>query len=233
MKKKLCLMALTLILGVNVNAQQLLSPSYGFSKKKTSYVTLENGVEIKGTVSNIKYKKGLIKQIKIEDGTGTKHKLKPNAVKFMYVYPSGLDQIRKALDVTSNVQKWNNEKLDQDILNQGYVYFETVNVKIKKKTRPMLMQLLNPTFSKKVKIYDDPFAKKTMALGVAGVNIVGGNAKSYYVKLDSDPAAYKLEKKRYKKEFAILWNKCSALTKTTNIDWSDLAKHVIEYTECE
>ncbi len=233
MKRKLFLAVLMLVLGIGLNAQQLLSPSYGFSKKKTSYVTLENGTEIKGTLTDIDYKKGLIKLIKIEDGTGTKHKLKPSSVKFMYLPPSGLDKLSNAMDFATDAQKWNNEKLNQDFLNQGYVYFETVNVKIKKKTAPMLMQLLNPTFSKKVKVYHDPFAKETASIGVAGVKAVGGNAKSYYIMLDSDPAAYKIEKKKYKKEFKALWDKCSNLTQITDVKWNDLVDHVIKYTECK
>jgi len=233
MKRKLFLAVLMLVLGIGLNAQQLLSPSYGFSKKKTSYVTLENGTEIKGTLTDIDYKKGLIKLIKIEDGTGTKHKLKPSSVKFMYLPPSGLDKLSNVMDFATDAQKWNNEKLNQDFLNQGYVYFETVNVKIKKKTAPMLMQLLNPTFSKKVKVYHDPFAKETASIGVAGVKAVGGNAKSYYIMLDSDPAAYKIEKKKYKKEFKALWDKCSNLTQITDVKWNDLVDHVIKYTECK
>jgi len=233
MKKELFLTVVTLVFGINLHAQQLLSPSFSFSKKKTSYVTLENGNEIKGTLTGIKYKKGLIKLISIEDGTGTKHKLKPSSVKFMYLPPSGLDKLSKAMDFGSDIQKWNNEKLNQDFLNQGYVYFETVNVKIKKKTAPMLMQLLNPTFSKKVKIYHDPVAKETASVGVGGVKVAGGIAKSYYIKLDSDPAAYKIEKKRYKKEFKPLWNKCNSLAAVSDINWKDLVDHVIKYTECE
>lgn len=233
MKKKLTLVALTLILALSANAQELLSPSKVFSHKKTSYVTLENGVEIKGTLTDIDRKKGLIKLIKIEDGTGTIHKLKPNSVKFMYLSPSGLDKLSKAIDFATDAKKWTNEKLNQDFLSQGYVYFETVNVKIKKKTTPMLMQLLNPDFSKIVKVYHDPYAKETASLGIAGIKVVGGIAKSYYIMLDSDPAAYKMEKSKYKKEFPALWNKCSNLSKTTDINWNELTKHIIQYTECK
>ncbi|MDH5398859.1 MAG: hypothetical protein OEX02_11975 [Cyclobacteriaceae bacterium] len=231
--KKLTVIVFVFTIISNLSAQQLLSPSFRFSKKDISYVTLENGTEVKGTLNDIDRKKGLIKLIKIEDGTGTVHKLKPGAVKYMYAMPSGFDKAMKAVNFLTDAQKWNNEKLSQDLLDQGYVYFETVNVKIKKKTMPMMMQLLNPTFSKSVKVYHDPFAKETVGVGVGGVTVAGGLAKSYYMMLDSDNAAYKIEKKQYKKSFPALWDKCSSLSQQSDINWNEFTDHVIGYTECD
>ena len=98
----------------------------------------------------------------------------------------------------------------------------------------MLMQLLNPTFSSKVKVYHDPLAKHTTSLGVGGVTVAGGNAKSYYVQAGSDEAAYRLKKNRYKKEFVPMWDDCKTVTdKYTQIRWTDLTQHILDYTECE
>jgi len=217
-----------------IYSQTLLTPSNSFSHKKTSYVTLADGTEIKGTIQDINYKDGLIKFVKIKDGSDVKHKLKAAEVKEMYLMPSGLDKYVKAMDLASDASKWNDEKLDQDFLNQGYVYFITTPVKIKKKAQPLLMQLLNPSFSKKVKIYNDPFAKESMSASVGGVKVAGGNAKSYFIQVGDDQAAYKVEKKKYKKEFIPLWNKCGALiSKYTEIKWSELTQHALEYSTCE
>lgn len=231
--KKVILLGLIFITSVSVNAQQLLSPTSSFSKKKTSFVTLNTGVEIKGSLEDLDYKKGLIKSIAVKDGAGVKHKLKPSSVKFMYLSPSLIAKIDKAADMLTDSQKWNDEKIDQDLINQGYVYFETTNVKIKKKTRPLLMQLLNPTFSKGVSVYYNPFAKETASLGVGGIKVVGGNEKSYYIQLENDPAAYLLEKKDYKKQFVALWKKCPELAKKSSVNWSDLNKDIIKYSNCK
>lgn len=224
---------MVIALVTNLQAQQLLSPSFTFSKNKTSYITLNDGTEIKGIVKDIDRKKGLINLIKIEDEAGTKHKFNPTQVKHMYLMPSGFDKLSRAIDLASDAQKWNNEKLNQDFLNQGYVYFETVNVKIKKKALPMLMQLLNPTFSKSVKVYHDPFAKESASVGIGGVKLAGGLAKSYYFMLDTDEAAYKLEKKDYKKVFVEVWKPCASLSQLAIIAWKDFTDHVIKYTECK
>lgn len=233
MIKKHFFIILMVVFFTKGEAQQLLSPSYNYSHKKTAYISLIDGKEIKGTLKDIDRKKGLIKFVKIEDGNGQKHKLKAASIKDMYLPPSGLDKLGKALDFLLDVQKWNDEKLDQDLLNQGYVYFENTNVKIKKKEMTLLMQLLNPSFSKKVKVYHDPLAKETMSVGVGSVTVAGGKAKSYFLKVGDD-AAYKLEKKRYKKEFVPLWKKCDAVVKKyTEIKWNELTQHIIDYTECE
>lgn len=233
MKKEVLIFLTLFLCAIGAQSQQLLSPSFGFSKKKTSYITLADGTELNGTIKDIDRDKGLIKYIKIKDGAGKKHKLKSEEIKFMYLPPSGFDKLQKATDFLSDANKWNDEKLNQDFISQGYIYFELADVKIKKKNKKLLMQLLNPGFSKVVKIYHDPYAKETMAVGVGGVKLAGGNAKSYYVSKENNPA-FKLKKKDYKKEFMPLWNSCKKLISDfKDQKWNNLVKHVITYSECK
>lgn len=232
MYKKYFIFIIAVVFVSNIAAQQLVSPSFSFSHKKTSHITLTDGTEIQGILKDIDRKDGLIKFVKINDNSGTKHKLKAESIKFMYLPPSGLDNLNKKLDFLTDAQKWNDEKLDQDLLNQGYAYFENTQVKIKKKEFTLLMQLLNPGFSKKVKVYHDPLAKKTASVGVGGLTVAGGLAKSYYLKTDEGPASI-YEKKDYKKEFNTLWNKCNkVVSKYTDIKWSELVNHIVDFTEC-
>ncbi|MFT3739299.1 MAG: hypothetical protein QM786_11115 [Breznakibacter sp.] len=222
-----------LVFAIYCNAQQLLSPSFTFSHNKTAYVTLNDGTELKGTLKDIDRKKGLIKFVNLEDGTGKKHKLKPETIKYMYLPPSGVDKLSKAASFLTDMQKWNNEKMDQDLLNQGYVYFENTKVKIKKKEFTLLMQLLNPSFSRVVKVYHDPLAKSTASIGAGPVTLAGGDAKSYYIKIGED-AAFLVEKKNYKKEFVPLWKSCANVKeKYPEVKWTQLADHIITYTECK
>ncbi len=44
------------------------------------------------------------------------------------------------------------------------------------------MQLVNPRFSKVISVYSDPFAKETSSIGIGGLKLAGGIAKSYYLK---------------------------------------------------
>lgn len=229
---KKTLLLLMFVACCTVNAQDLVSPSYGFSHSKTAYITLADGTEISGIIKDIDREKGLIEYIKLQDAAGKKHKLKPEDIKFMYLPPSGLDNLGKKLDFISDFQKWNDSSLNQEYIKEGYAYFETAPVKIKKKESKLLMQLLNPAFSKEFKIYCDPYAKETASLGVGGVKFVGGDAKSYYV-AKKDTPAFLLKKKEYKKEFAPLWGSCEKLISATpEPKWTDLTKHAITYSEC-
>lgn len=233
MTRNLIIISLLIFTFIETSAQQLLSPSYSYSKKKTSYITLTDGTEIQGTIRDIDREKGLIKFIKIKDGSGKKHKLKPESVKFMYLPQTAHDKYVKAIDILNNVQKWSDETLNQDILNQGYVYFELADVKIKKKNKKLLMQLLNPGFSKQVKVYHDPYASETMSAGIGSITIVGGKEKSYYIAKGNNPA-YKLKKKNYKKEFLPLWNSCeNVISDYPDQKWSNLTKHIITFSECK
>ncbi len=233
MLKKHLLIVFMVVGLFKMNAQELLSPSLSFSHKKISYITLKDGTELKGNIKDIDRKKGLIKYVKLKDADGKKHKMNAEDIAHMYLPPSGIDNLAKKLDFLHDAQKWTDEKLDQDLLTTGYVYFENSDVKIKKKTRELLMQLLNPTYSGKVKIYHDPLAKETMGLGIGGIKVAGGHAKSYFLKIGKD-VAYKVKKKNYKDEFKPLWKKCKAVRKNNpKVKWSELTKHVMEYTECE
>lgn len=215
-----------------VQKEMLLTPSTTFSHKKLSYITLLDGTELKGNITDLDREKGLIEQVKIKDGNGKKHKLKPDDIKHMYLPPSGLTKLSKAVDIAYNAKKWNNQRLNQDLINQGYAYFEQTDVKIKKKTEMLLVQLLNPSFSGKICVYHDPKAKSTASIGVAGVNAAGGIAKSYYLKKDSDTAAYKLTKKDYQKQFSMFWSDNKSIAEAyPDGKWRDLTDHIHLYNE--
>jgi len=228
----LLLLLSTFIFGA-LNAQRLLSPSLSFSHKKTAYITLTDGTEIQGNIKDIDRKKGLIKFIKIKDGKGTKHKLDADQIQHMYLPPSGLDKLGKIQEMMFDADNWDSENLNKDYIMQGLVFFELSDVKIKKKNRKLLMQLLNPEFSKEVKIYHDPFASETMSLGIGPIKAVGGDAKSYYLKKGND-AAYKVKKKNYRDEFKPMFQSCDSMIKEyKKPSWSDLVEHIIAFSNCQ
>ena len=231
MKKQIVIIALLLFTMASY-AQELLSPAFTFSHKKTSYVTLLDETEIQGTIKDIDRKKGLIKYVNIKDGSGKKHKLKSEEIKFMYLMPSGLDKLGTKMNFLKDIKKWGDDKLNSDFLSIGYVYFELADVKVNKKNLKLQMQLLNPGFSKAVKIYHDPFAKETTSLKVGGFKVAGGIAKSYYVAKGNQPA-YRFYKKDYRKAFTPMWKSCKKVERAhKNKHWADLVKHVITFTEC-
>lgn len=236
MTKIFSLFSALLLCGFAARSQSFLPGVDMFSHKKTSYLTLTDGTKVEGEIDDIDRKKGLLKSVTINPtGGGKKKTYKAEAIQNMYLPPSGLDKAMKADDFLKDATQWQTVDLDKDILGRGYVYFEQVSVQIsKKKVQNLMMQLVNPSFSSKVKAYYDPLADESIGIGIAGINVAGGLAKSYYLKKGNE-TAYLLRKKQYDDDFATLFGDCKALiTKVgKNPAWADLAKHVYEYAQCK
>ena len=211
--------------------QEFLQPSDAFSHKEITYINLADGTELQGTIDDIDRKKGLIEEIVIKDGNGKKIKLKPEDVKSMYLMPTKMNKLTKMMESFHEVNNYSDKRLNNNLMGQGYVYFENVPVMMKKKRTTMLMQLLNPDFSSTIKIYHDPYAKETTSLGFGGISVAGGIDKSYYISKDAE-VAYKIEKSDYKDKFMPIFQSCTAVVDKykSDISWRDLEKHVYEYS---
>ena len=224
-------------LSLGIFAQDFLTPSDVFSKKKESFITLVDGTELVGYVDDIDRKKGLIEQITIELKENKKEmKLKPAQVKHMYLVPSGFDKFSKSYDKLNDITKWeNDESAHAKHIKEGYVYFETTDVMIKKDKKTLLLQLLNPGFAAKIKVYYDPYAGETASVGFGGFTVAGGDAKSYYFK-KGDNVAFRMHKKNYDEEWTNLYGDCKQLDIEfkNKMGWSMVEKHLFYYdTKCE
>lgn len=216
-----------------INAQDFLDGSFTFSNKKESYITLKDGKEIVGFIDDIDRKKGLIEEIVIKDQNKKKIVLKPDEVSHMYIAPSGFDKLREIDKKINDATEWSKDQsMHNEFVKKGYVFFETTEVMIKKKKMTLLLQLLNPGFANKIKVFFDPYASETMAVGFGGITVAGGDAKSYYFK-KGDSVAFKLQKKNYEEEFENLYGDCPELKKefTKKLGWSNVEKHVYFYSE--
>lgn len=234
--KKLLFTAVIATLSLSATAQSFSVPLDGFSKKKTSYLHMEDGSTSEGLLGGFKRAKGQIETVKMQNEGGKKIKIDPIKIKFMYIPPNNLAKLGAGLDKAFDVNKWDAPSgMNTELMGKGYVYFEKVTTQIKKKkTEDLMLQMLNVPFSSKIKVFYDPFAKETMGLSVAGVNVAGGLDKSYYVIKDgSSEPAYKLEKKDYKEQFATLFGDSEEfMTKYgDDIKWSNLEMHIYEYTQ--
>ena len=233
--KLFLLIGFVLSTAITVSAQKLLPAYHRFSKKKISHVFLLDGTEIKGNIKDIDRKKGLIKEIKIKDLDGKKHKFKAAEISHMYLYPTGFSKFAASYSFLQDATKWDNETYSQGLFGDGYVLFEQSEVYLKKnkgKKKTLLLQLLNPSFSSKIKIYTDPYAGETASLGFAGVKVAGGIAKSYYVK-KGDDIAYRLKKKKYKNQYQDLYKGCDKLVNMKSPKWSKFEQNVFDYSNCD
>ncbi|MCF6361547.1 MAG: hypothetical protein L3J29_12400 [Cyclobacteriaceae bacterium] len=232
--KKSLLLTLVIALIVSPSWAQSFVPGFtSFSGKKTTYITLEDGTTLEGRLKSLKFKKGLIEELKIKDLNDKKIKIDPEDIKFMYVPPSGLQKLSNRLEAVSDLKKLQDGELTTQYLDDGYMYMEKSKVRVKaKKTGSYMMQLVNPSYSGKIKIYNDPKAKEGASIGVAGMKVAGGLEKSYYMKKKGEDVAIKITKKEYKKEMAEIFAECPELLKKygENPNWSEFEMFIYDYS---
>lgn len=236
MKSKLLTLAIAFLMVIGVNAQdemRFTSPVVGFSKKKTAYIFKTDGSKVTCNIKSLKWTKGLIDEIKISDLDGEKIKISPEDISHMYAPPSGAQKLGNAIDFGLNATQWENSDLDQELLGEKLVYFESTQMKVKKKTLQVMGQVLNPTYCKNIRVYSDPFAKESMGVGVGGVTVAGGLDKSYYIKKAGEASGYKLEKKNYSEEFKLIFSDAPKLIEKYGDapKWSEFETHVWEYAQ--
>lgn len=205
------LFALSLLVGQSAMAQNFLEPTESFSIKKTAYITLKNGKEVEGQFRNVKTKKGLFLKVYIRTDKEKKMEIEADDIQHMYLPASGWDKMAKALDMDAT--KWDDDSsLNQELVKDGYAYFESVKVMVKKKKRVALMQLLNPAYASKVRVFHNPWASESASLGIGGIKVAGGDSKSFYVQVGKK-TAFLLKKKDYSDKFKSMFGDCKEFMK--------------------
>lgn len=210
--------------------------SDGFSKKKTSYITLNDGTELEGKIKKLKRAKMLFKEIHLELENGKKKVMSAEDIKSMYLPQSGFDKLGKTMNSVYDVTEWDSSDLNQEHLKEGYAYFEATEVYYKKKkTKVLLLQLLNPAFPGVVKVFHDPLAGESGGLGIGGLQVTESSDKSYFIKVGGD-VAFKLKKKKYDDEAENVFRKCPDFYKSIkkSLKWKEFPEKLMEYSkECQ
>lgn len=232
---RILIIVMTILLGMSIqmSAQSFLNGAEMFSHKKEAYLTLTTGEDIVGVVSRVRTKKGLIKQIDLVLADGENVTYMPEQVSHMYLAPSGFDKLSNELDKVYTRTRWKEDhSAHAEHIKAGYVYFETTEVMIKKKKMTLLLQLVNPGFANGIKVYFDPFAAQTGGLEMQGVQMTGGEDKSFYFRKD-DGIAERVKSKNYKEIFPVYFGDCEAIETAYpgRKKWHEVEKHVFIYSE--
>ncbi|MBK6526049.1 MAG: hypothetical protein IPG07_11200 [Crocinitomicaceae bacterium] len=121
----------------------------------------------------------------------------------MYLPTSALNKLATASDFIDDPSKWGTTDLDKTLLGEKLTYFEATSCLIKKKTFNFMMQVLNPTFCGKMRVYGDPLREESLT----------GEEKSYYIKKNGETSARLLERSNYEAEFKIFLQIVQLLSK--------------------
>ena len=205
-----------------------------FSHSKIAYVQLNDGTMMEGEIDDIDRKKGLIEAIVMRSKSNKKAQLFPDDIKTMYLPATAMTKLDNRISTTTNVRKSRNSAINLETINKGYAYFEQSVVVLKKETSTLLLQVVNPSFCQKIRVYHDALAGQSVSVGVGFMTVAGGLDKSYFVKVGNEPA-FKLRKADYEDEFPNLFANCPAFSQKyankRDRVWRDFAQHVAEYTE--
>ena len=217
----LCLFALG-----GVFAQQFIEPvEYPMSKE--CYLTLKNGVETKCVFKSAMSSNGM-KSMTIIDENGVKIKYKAAEVEKLRIKMSTWAKIGTIIEGSESITAV--AKLDvTEIIEREFIIYEQALLP-KKKDKYALLQLLNPGFDGRIKVYENPMGGES-GLSVGGMNVSGGEEKSFLVVKDGDKSM-KIKKGSYKKDFSMLFGDCTEMIKILSdekIHFQDMALHVLYY----
>lgn len=229
--KKLLLLSIVFTFSFAMNAQEFLRPFHQVSTKKNAYITFEDGTELETPVKRIRYKKLLIEGFSIEDENNNKKEVSIEDVKFAYLPQSGFDKLSKMSDFSNDATQWGKGLYDKERLKQGYAYFEKVTVMVKKEKMTLLLQLLNPTNTSRIKVFKDMKAGESGGFGVNGMQLSKSIDKSFYIQKDNT-VAVRLQKSNFKKEFINLFGDCDAfMSKYKDPKWKEFEEMIFYYNE--
>lgn len=161
---------------------------------------------------------------------GKKFKYEADEIQELGLNPSDFAKMAALSESTRSIAKMQRNKVDEATRNLVLFY----NEKLDEPKREVLVQLVNPGFESRIRVYDDPFATETAGVGFAGVQLTGGMDKSFYVRANGK--VFRLKKKNYDENFATIFGSCPALMTKYGKDfaWRDFCSHVFMFDqECD
>ena len=217
-----------------IDAQKFMAPFQDVNSGK-GYIVKNSGEKV-----GVKFKAGItgtsglmwVNAIDTLTSVKTKYKVKDmKEIGFKNNKISGflntISQVANAGSVKAlaNTDFKNMMKLDY------YVFYRVAD----KKGKPRMLQLLNPGWDTKMKVYHDPKAKETGGAGLTK-GLVGGLAKSFYASKGEGGYSIYVLKSKYKKSYSTIFADCPTLLESIKDDlkWDNFAGHVFEYeTNCK
>jgi hypothetical protein len=229
--KTIYLVFVSLVMINYVNAQGFISPVTEFQTSDDCKIELVDGTVVKGKMGMVSFNNGNITSLTLKDEAGVKHKHKAAEVHRFYVKMGFLARMDAAAEASSSLKKALKADFDE-IANREYIIYEQALLP-KKKDKYRLLQLVNPGFDSRIKVYYNPSGNETSGISLGDVQLTGGEEKSYLVEID-DKKSIMVKKGKYNKLIAELYGDCPELIKilgNEKIKFKNMAAHVFGYDQ--
>ena len=229
MKKPIHLIFILLLTcGIQVSGQ-------GFIKavenpwSQQCHVTLNSGEQFEGKLSTAVLSGGSVRSLTVKRTDGTKLKLKAEDVKRLLIKFGDLAKVETIMESTTSIQELVETDFNE-IIQREFIIFEQALLP-KKKNKYALLQLVNPGFDNRIKVYDNPTGQESGTMTIGETTVTGGIERSYLVVKDGKKSV-KVKKGSYKKSFSTLFGDCEEMMKMYHdqkVKFNDMAYHVLHY----
>lgn len=227
-KKIICASFLAIAVSTTANANDpvfMVPVGDNFLATANDVVAIKNnGDSVCGDIKSISMMGAVIKNLSIKDTAKIKYKFVPEDLK---MFKWKLSKMARMVTIVDNASNSISSAINTDygyLCNLGYAVWDKVQDP-EKESNAFLLQVLNPTYCNVLKVYATPaiITSNLKKNEVADEYIISKGGKSYLI-----------EKKKYeKKQFAEIFGDSPEMITNypqKKIDWDDLPKHVMEYT---
>ncbi|HEX5171243.1 MAG TPA: hypothetical protein VFW11_18835 [Cyclobacteriaceae bacterium] len=209
-------------------AQGFITPVEEVPHANECYIIKTDGTRMEGKVKSYDIGEG-IKAITIENSNGEKLKVPAMHIREFGVKSTGLVKMELMAESTETIRKFTKADFNE-IAKREYIVYQQALMP-GKKDKYALLQLLNPDFDSRIKVFQDPFAVETNGLNSEIVSITGQEDKSYLFVKDNN-RAFKVKKGSYKKDFDDIFGDCIKMAEAyggEKLKFRNAAEHVWVY----
>jgi hypothetical protein len=209
-------------------AQGFIIPVEEVPHSNECYIIKTDGSRMEGKIKSYDMTEG-IKSVTVENVDGQKEKISAVEIFELGVKVTGIVRMELMAESTETIKKFTKADFNE-IAKREYIVYQQALMP-GKKDKFALLQLLNPGFDSRIKVFQDPFAVETQGLNTEVVSITGQQDKSYLFVKDND-RAFKVKKGSYKKDFDEIFGDCSKMVEAyggEKTKFKNAAEHVWVY----
>ncbi len=233
---KCSLFLLTVLMATSTSFAQYFVPKLSQEHITTSrfaYVITTEGDSITGRITTMFADTDQIKSFTIKNKEG-KFKFTADDVVRLVIQPwENIFSDSGPLNIPEILRMTNSEF--NKIIVLDWVFFERIQLPTKKE-KYALVQLQNPGFDSRLKIYVHSNANETAETKVGSITVAGGDAASHLLVVDGGKAQVVRKRKYQEMAFSEIFVDCDAMKEnyqTEKLKWKDFAKHVFMYDQCQ
>jgi len=197
--------------------------------RRPAIVLLATGDSLIGRFEGAGLTDGYMGTVVFRTDSGKVLRIKPEEIARLSIRPSTLARLEMTANSANSIREIAGADFEE-IAKREFIIFEPAR-RTNRAGTIRLMQLLNPGFDGRIKVFADPNARKTLGLSLGGVRLAGGEDKSFLFVLPDDRTVL-VKKSSYADNFTELYGSCSTMVEGfsgARMRWDDVAAHVFVF----